>query len=67
MRRCPKCNSYMSSNIKYIAGYPQVVYFCDCGHSSLKETFSYSDRTYVIKDNKVIHTDHIDEVIVYEN
>lgn len=67
MRRCPKCNSYMSSSIKYIAGYPQLIYICDCGHSNLKEETYTTDRTYIVKDNRVINTDHIDEVISYEN
>lgn len=67
MRRCPKCNSYMSSSIKYIAGYPQLIYFCDCGHSSLKEYCIETNRTYIVKDNKIFNTDHIDEVISYED
>lgn len=34
MRRCPKCDRYMISQIEYTAtGYSILVYYCVCGHS----------------------------------
>lgn len=58
MCRCPKCGRYMNSYMEYIFGGARLVWTCSCGYSTRKCNTVVSDRSFVVKDNKVVTTNH---------
>lgn len=57
MKRCPKCNQYMTSYFKYFVGaICKLVYSCNCGYSTEQEEIITDNKTTLIESNKIMYT-----------
>ena len=45
MYQCPKCNSFMKFNMRYVCGKPHIFYTCSCGYSTDDETYTATTTT----------------------
>ncbi len=51
MRKCPRCDSYMSNHIEYSYGNSNLIHTCSyCGYSSKDSSFYTSNKTSPLYD-----------------
>ena len=48
----------MNSHIEYAFGRAIIVWSCICGYLSKNESYTTSNKTYVVKDNAFSTTNH---------